>query len=246
MFNQVQMTPVVKRLLMITVGIWFFIQVILGALFKIEIWHPLALFPYQVVENFYVWQLFSYMFLHALSPFHLAFNMLMLWFFGTELERHWGSKFFTMYYLLSGIGAAFIYCLAVVAYAMLTSTRGVLSIPVIGASGALFGLLLAYGIIFSERETYFMGLFPMKAKYFVLIIGAIDFASLLSTGFAGSEVAYLAHLGGLLSGFIILRFYAYKKSKGVQAKLRKKTHGLRLVVDNEKSSKEGEGPKYWN
>ena len=113
------------------------------------------------------------------------------------------------------------------------------------ASGALFGLLLAYGIIFSERETYFMGLFPMKAKYFVMIAGAIDFASLLSSGVSGGEVAYLAHLGGIIAGFFILKTQVYLKVQQTKNKLKKKNGSLRLVVDNDKV-KDQSNPKYWN
>lgn len=246
--NQISMaplTPVVKRLMIVTVSIWFVLQVILGQFFKIHAWEIFILHPNQLIENFYLWQLATYMFFHAMSPFHLLFNMLMLWFFGSELEKTWGPKFFTAYYFLSGIGAALIYCLGVASYSAITGVRTPLVIPVMGASGALFGLLLAYGIIFSERETYFMGLFPMKAKYFVMLAGALDFASLLSSGVAGGEVAYLAHLGGIISGFIVLRTHVYLKVQQTKNKLKKKSGSLRLVVDNDKV-KDQSNPKYWN
>lgn len=239
------LTPVVKRLMIVTLVIWFFLQVVMGALLKINIWQSLALYPSQVVENFYLWQLITYMFLHSLSPFHILFNMLMLYFFGSELEKHWGSRFFTVYYFSSGIGAAVLYCIGVAIYATITSARGPLVVPVMGASGALFGLLLAYGIIFAERVIYFMGMFPLKAKYFVMIAGAIDFASMLSSGFAGSEVAYLAHLGGLAAGFVTLKLHNYLKARQILSKMRKKNSSLRLVIDNDKSDKDTD-PKYWN
>ncbi len=246
--NSIQMlplTPVVKRLLILTGGIWFIFQIVLSGLFKVNIWQPLALYPFQVIENFHLWQLVTYMFLHAMTPFHILFNLLMLYFFGSELEKHWGSKFFTIYYFASGIGAAILYCLAVGIYSAVTTVRTPLVIPVIGASGALFGLLLAYGIIFSERIMYFMGLFPMKAKYFVMIAGGIDLASLLSSGFSGNEVAYLAHLGGLVAGFVTLRIHASLKKNAINQKLKRKNSSLRLVIDNEKESK-NDDPKYWN
>lgn len=242
--QMVSITPVAKKILIVTTVIWFVMQVIVGGLLKVNLWQPLALYPYQVIENFYVWQLFTYMFLHSLSPFHILFNMLILWFFGSELEKHWGARFFTIYYFFSGLGAALIYCLGVAIYSSVTGVRTPLVIPVMGASGALFGLLLAYGLIFSERIMYFLGMFPLKAKYFVLLVGAIDFASLLSSGFAGAEVAYLAHLGGILSGYLILKSHNYFKLKQISDKLRKKTN-LRLVIDNEKDDKK-DNPKYWN
>lgn len=239
------LTPVVKRIMIVTLIIWFTLQIVVGALFKINLWQSLALYPSQVIENFYLWQLVTYMFLHSLSPFHILFNMLMLYFFGTELEKHWGARFFTIYYFASGIGAAILYCIGVAIYAAVTSVRTPLVIPVLGASGALFGLLLAYGIIYAERVIYFMGMFPMKAKYFVLIAGGIDFASMLSSGFAGTEVAYLAHLGGIVAGYITLKIHTQMKLKQVMSKMRKKNSSLRLVIDNEKSYKEDD-PKYWN
>ncbi len=244
-FRMTPFTPVAKRLAISILVIWFFLQVIVGGLFKINLTQSLALYPAQVIENFYVWQLFTYMFLHAMSPFHIIFNILMLYFFGSELERHWGSRFFTFYYFACGVGAAVLYCLGIGVYAAYTSMRTPLIIPVVGASGALFGLLLAYGIIFAERVIYFMGMFPLKAKYFVLIAGAIDFASLLTSGVAGTEVAYLAHLGGIVSGYIVLKLHTMLKLRQVTSKIKKKNSSLRLVIDNEKADKE-DGPKYWN
>ena len=242
------MTPAVKRILIVTVAIWFVVQVILGQFFRLNQWEMFLLHPAMVLEKFYVWQLVTYVFFHAISPFHLLFNMLMLWFFGSELEKQWGSKFFTAYYFSTGIGAAIIYCSVVGVYAAVTGIRTPLVIPVMGASGALFGLLVAYGIIFSENVIYFMGLFPMKAKFFVLLAGAIDFASLLSSGVSGSEVAYVAHLGGLVSGFLLLKLAVYMKRRGGSGgskKSVKRSNNLRLVVDNEKL-KDQDGPKYWN
>ncbi len=243
-FQMMPMTPVVKRLMILTGIIWVVLQVVVGGMFKVNIVQPLALYPFQVIENFYLWQLVTYMFLHAINPFHVLFNMLMLYFFGSELERHWGSKFFTTYYFVTGIGAAILYCIGVAIYSATTSIRTPLIMPVVGASGALCGLLLAYGIIFSERVTYFMGMFPMKAKYFVMVVGGIDFASLLSSGFAGTE-AYLAHLGGIAVGYATLKSHAYFKSKQLSGKMKKKNNSLRLVIDNEKTDKD-DNPKYWN
>ena len=238
-------TPAVKRIMIVTVAAWVVLQIILGRFLNLNQWKVLILHPYQVVESFYVWQLFTYQFFHDLSPAHILFNMLMIWFVGSELESRWGAKFFTFYYLMSGAGAALIYCLGTAIYAALTGNKMVMLIPVLGASGSLFGLLLAYGIIFSERTIYFMGFFPLKAKHFVILAGALDFASLISSGVAGGEVAYLAHLGGLASGFVILRLHVWYKNQNVKSKLKRKTSNLRLVVDNEKS-KEDDKPKYWN
>ena len=234
-------TPIVKRLLIANVAIWFFVQIILGHFAGISYENIFFLSPHLIIEKFQVWQLVTYMFFHATSPFHLLFNMLLLWFFGSELETLWGKKFFSIYYFGSGIGAGAIYCACVALYSAVTGSQGALFIKVMGASGALYGLLMAYGILFADRITYFMGIFPMKAKYFVMVAGAIDFASLLSNGVAGGEVAYLAHLGGLAAGFFIL------KTKSMQLKKQKRKNvSLKLVVDNEKQSKNDSDPKYWN
>ena len=245
-YSVAPVSPVAKKLIIVTVAIWFVVQIICGRFLGLTQWTYLVLTPEQVLQKFYIWQLATYMFFHSTSsPLHIIFNMLMLWFFGSELERRWGSKFFLFYYLGSGIGAAIIYCVGAGIYAAATGFRPIMQTPVIGASGALFGLLLAYGIIFSEREIYFIGFFPMKAKYFVILAGAMDFASLLGTGMAGGDVAYLAHLGGILSGFLILRGHVQYKSYQARTKLKRKSSNLRLVVDNDKSTK-SDNPKYWN
>lgn len=239
------LTPVVKRLIIVMTVTWFVLQILIDKIFKLNISSFFILHPDLVIEKFWAWQLLTYMFFHALSPFHLVFNLLMLWFVGAELEQHWGARFFSLYFFVCGIGAAVLYCLAVGLYSLFTGIQTPMLIPVLGASGALFGLLVAYGIVFSERVIYFMGLFPLKAKYFAMLAAGLDFASLLTTGFAGTEVAYLAHLGGALVGFLFLMGHARYKLYGTKSKLKKKTTGLRLVVDNEKFKKE-DGPKYWN
>lgn len=240
------LTPVVKKLLIVIAVVWLTIQILLDKILKLNLSTWFILHPDHVVEKFWAWQLVTYMFFHALSPFHIFFNALMLWFFGSELEKHWGARFFTIYYFVCGAGAAAVYCIGVTLYAILSGDQTPLFIPVLGASGALFGLLVAYGIIFSERVIYFMGLFPMKAKYFAMIAAAIDLSSLLTTGFAGSEVAYLAHLGGALVGFIFLWLNTRWKLNKTKSRLKKGSGSLRLVVDNEKLSKDESGPKYWN
>ncbi|AGH95058.1 rhomboid family intramembrane serine protease [Pseudobdellovibrio exovorus] len=239
-------TPVVKKIMIAIAAVWIVMQIVLDKFVGLNISTWFFLHPDQVIEKFWAWQLFTYMFFHALSPFHIFFNALMLYFFGSELERHWGGRFFTIYYAVCGAGAAIVYCFGVAIYAVITGNQAPLGIPVIGASGALFGLLVAYGIIFGERVVYFMGLFPMKAKYFAMIAAALDLSSLLTTGFSGGEVAYLAHLGGALVGFLFLWTNTRLKLSKTRSKLNKKGAGLRLVVDNEKLKDDKNGPKYWN
>jgi membrane associated rhomboid family serine protease len=112
--------------------------------------------------------------------------------------------------------------------------------------------MLAYGILFGERIVYFMMVFPMRAKWFVLILGAVEVATLLNSGIGGSQVANLAHLGGLASGFIFLRTYTWWQQRRWRNKSSKRGRGLKLVVDNDRSGDGkppgggGDGPKYWN
>ena len=226
----VPLTPAVKWIIIVTVGFWFVGQVLLETFLRVRFSSWLALYPEKVIFNFYAWQLITYMFLHTLQITHILFNMLLLWFIGSELEQRWGTKFFVAYYLICGVGAAIIYTVGMGIYAAATGHQVGLSVPVIGASGAVFGLLLAYGIIFGERIVYFFMVFPMKAKYFVMIMGVVEFASMITASIEGSEVAYLAHLGGIATGYLFLTGYtrwqrlrwaqkAQQKHKGRNLKL---------------------------
>ncbi|MFN7453616.1 MAG: rhomboid family intramembrane serine protease [Pseudobdellovibrionaceae bacterium] len=240
---QWSITPTVKWLMILNVGIWFVFQVLAEKFFGLPFSQWFALFPSQVLFDFYVWQLFSYMFLHSYSVFHIFFNMLLLWFVGVELEQRWGKKAFLGFYLITGVGAALIYVLGMFAYSFYDPSATGLIAPVMGASGAIFGLLLAYGILFGERTVYVMMAFPMKAKYMVMIMGAVEFASLLTADVNGGNVAYLAHLGGLASGYLALLTWTKWQTASWSQKAKKKKGNLRLVVDNEDS---GKTPKYWN
>jgi membrane associated rhomboid family serine protease len=248
--NQVHMnlsiTPAVKWLLIINVVVWLGFQVLLEQYAGIAFSRWFALFPGKVLYEFSIWQLFTYMFLHTFQVSHIVFNMFMLWFLGGELEKRWGKKFFVSYYIITGVGAAFIYCLGTWIYFLIKPGSSVLVVPVMGASGAIFGLLLAYGILFGERVIYAFGVFPMKAKIMVSIMGFIELASLLTSDVNGGDVAYLAHLGGLLSGYLTLIGWTRIQQVLWSRKAKKKNRNLRLVVDNEKPTKTGDGPKYWN
>ncbi len=246
-----QITPTVKWLIIINVAVWLVGQVIFdqyiapgfggGGFTK---WF--ALYPAKVLYEFSIWQLFTYMFLHTFQVTHILFNMLMLWFLGVELETRWGRKFFLSFYLITGVGAGFIYCLGTWAYYLWKPGTAALVVPVMGASGAIFGLLLAYGILFGERTIYALGVIPMKAKFFVMIMGFVELASLLTSDVNGGDVAYLAHLGGLASGYLTLLGWTRLQQVMWSRKAKKKNRNLRLVVDNENPPKTGEGPKYWN
>jgi len=159
----------------------------------------LGLVPHEVIGRLRIWQLGTYMFLHG-GLFHILFNMLALWMFGTELERVWGTRYFLKFYFVTGIGAAILTVLfSLLPFAFAQQLQYSI---VIGASGAIFGLLLAYALYYPDRPIYMYLVFPLPAKYFVLIMGAIALYS--SMGEAGG-VANATHLGGLLVGYVFLK-----------------------------------------
>jgi membrane associated rhomboid family serine protease len=160
----------------------------------------LGLVPQAVLQRGWLWQPFSYMFVHG-GVGHILFNMLGLWMFGVELERLWGTRFFLRYYAIAGLGAAgttLIWSLL-----PLETSSQVYYAVTFGASGALYGLLGAFALYYPERPILMFLLFPIPAKYFVLIIGAIAFMA--SAGSGGGGVAHTAHLGGLVVGYLYLR-----------------------------------------
>ncbi len=173
----------------------FFLQLLSPLLTEL-----LGLNPRDVVRHLWLWQLVTYMFLHG-SLMHILFNMLALWMFGTELERMWGTRYFLKFYFVTGVGAAALTIL----FALLPFdvSRQVYASNVIGASGAIYGLLLAYGLYFPDRPIYLWFLFPVPAKLFVLIMGLIAFYS--SAAGANGGVANATHLGGLLVGYVYLK-----------------------------------------
>ena len=200
-------TPVVKNLIIIN-ALVFLAQNAMPVLEKTFIGH------YPLSPGFQPWQVISYMFMHG-SLTHLFFNMFAVFMFGSQLERVWGSKRFLQFYMLTGIGAFFIFQLTV--GLELYNIYGVLSLDqdiglVLGASGSVFGLLLGFGMLFPN--TQLMLLFPpipIKAKYFVLGYGLIELSMAFSNN-PGDNVAHLAHLGGMLIGFILIKKWQNSRS----------------------------------
>ena len=202
-----QMTPFVKLLVITTTAVWFFSVIIFQQYFLTAPWifEWFGLSPLMIFDQWWLWQFFTYMFIHSPGIFHILLNMFILWMFGSELERLWGGRFFLTYYLFCGVGAGLLYFIITGIYVIgFDGPIDVFQKPVIGASGAIFGLLLAYGTIYSERIIYFMMIFPIKAKHFTILIAGIELVSMLNHGL-GSPVANLAHLGGLVSGLIFLK-----------------------------------------
>jgi membrane associated rhomboid family serine protease len=186
-------TPVVKRLI-IASAVVFLLQIFWrGGMLE----YLFGLNTDLVFGRLMVWQLATYLFLHG-GAFHLLFNMLALWMFGSELEGYLGSREFTLYYLLTGVGAG----LAVTGVDLLTGRPGL----TVGASGAVFGLLAAYGLIWGRRPITLLVLFifpvTMEARIFVILFAAAE----LLLGIEGSSrIAHFAHLGGMLVGWAYFR-----------------------------------------
>jgi membrane associated rhomboid family serine protease len=170
----------------------------IATLFYAPLQIQLGLVPMWVLHENRLWQPVTYMFIHA-GLFHIIFNMLALWMFGTELERIWGTRFFLKFYFVTGIGAAVITIL--LSLVPFLPTRALYGADIVGASGAIYGVLLAYALYFPDRKIYYMMLFPIPARIFVLIMGAVAFISSLSES---GGVANATHLSGLLVGYIYL------------------------------------------
>jgi membrane associated rhomboid family serine protease len=184
---------VVKLLLIINVAL-FFLPALLG-IRQEDLIQQFGLVPGEVFLGGKIWQLFTYMFLHG-SFFHVAFNMLMLWMFGSSVEHAWGSRDFSIYYTICGVGAA----LTQWGVDLIWNS----SAPMIGASGAVYGLMLAYALMYPDRIIMLGLIFPMKMRYFIWLLVGISLVSGLGRR-AGDSVAHFAHLGGVLFGWLYLK-----------------------------------------
>ena len=209
-FNNI--TPVVKNLLIINIIIFFGTYVLKSTLGEALIFDLLAV-HYPESELFKPVQLVTYMFMHG-SITHIFFNMIGLFMFGPPVEYMWGAKRFLFYYLFAGFGALaldFAVKFYELNYTAISPEEAIMIIdsPMVGASGAIFGLLAAFGYMFPNNVI--MLLFPpipMKAKYFVLIYGAIELYSGISNiGIYSSSVAHFAHVGGALFGLLLMVYW---------------------------------------
>jgi membrane associated rhomboid family serine protease len=186
-------TPAVKKLIVTNLLVFIVIH-----LFYSPRWFfQFGLVPEAVISKFALWQLVSYLFLHA-GLLHLAINMLMLLFFGSSLEVAWGGKQFLKYYFFCGIAAA----VCSIAFAWGSP------VPIVGASGAIFGLLVAYAKTFPESVILLFFVFPVKVRYAVIFLAVINLLGAISA--PGDDTAYLTHLAGGVFGY----FYLIGQSKG--------------------------------
>ncbi len=188
------------KFIMIINGVVFLIQQIAGLISPHWMEYVFGLSHNAFSNELMLWQPFTYMFLHG-GWLHIIFNLLALWMFGGELELVWGRKKFVRYYILTGIGAGLF--IALMNY--LVFVRYGSSAVTIGASGAIYAVLLAYAIMWPNREVLLYFLFPVKIKYLVLAFGLMEFfGTLSSTAGTGGNISHIGHLGGLISGFILI------------------------------------------
>jgi membrane associated rhomboid family serine protease len=183
--------PGIKWLLIVNVAVYLLQSLGLNS----HLMPLFALYPEGAVRHFLVWQVVTYMFLHG-GTLHLLFNMLSLWMFGMQLERDMGTRRFLKYYFYCGIAAGI--CVLAVNMAL-----GDWEVPTIGASGAIFGVLVAFGVLYPNQTVLMNFLFPIKAKYMVMIYAAIELLMTISPGQSG--ISTIAHLGGMAFGYVYLK-----------------------------------------
>ena len=187
-----------------------------------------GLVPKLVWSQLKIWQPFTYMFFHG-DIWHVLINMFVLWMFGSELERAWGKKQFLRFYFITGVGSG-----------LGTMLFGLHSIvPIVGASGAIYGVLLAYGVMFPNRTVYLYGIIPIKSIWFVIGIGAIAFFSSFNNF---TNISHLTHLFGMIIGYFYLKrpvhfralwFSVFKKvlEYRIQNQEKKISHSIEMEKD---------------
>ena len=181
-------TDAIKILVSVNFGIF-----LLQTMARTEgLFFPLfGLVPKMVWSEFMLWQPFTYLFFHG-GVWHVLINMFVLWMFGSELERLWGKERFLKFYFVTGVGAG-----------LVTMLFGLNSMtPIVGASGAVYGILLAYGLTYPNRTVYLYGIIPIKSLWFVIGIGTIAFMSSFDNV---SQISHLTHLTGMVIGYLMLK-----------------------------------------
>ena len=185
--------PTIQWLLLINLGLF-----LLPRVFPVNLDYFNRIFglvPGLIWTKFYIWQFVTYMFLHG-GFWHILMNMFILWMFGSDLERSWGSREFMKFYLITGIGAGVVNVLVAAMFQSFSY------IPIIGASGAIYGILVAYAMKNPNNYVYVYFLIPVKVKYLVIFLIGLEF---MSTYRPSDGVAHFAHLGGALVGFLYLK-----------------------------------------
>lgn len=203
------------KTLIIACSAVFLAQTLISLFLGVDAWrwvnNYFGLRPVFITHFGFIWQPFTYIFLHG-GIMHLLLNMLFLWMFGKDLEMAWGTRRFYTYFFTCGVGAGVVE--VIVKTIIDPHGLGTSTIPTIGASGAIFGILLAAAIVFPDQQVWIIP-FPvtLPMKVYVLIMGALEFYFSLSAG-TGDSVSHVCHLGGILTGFLYLRrgsyFYGFR------------------------------------
>ena len=206
--NPLSLPNGVKLLLIMNIAV-FILMEISGQ--KNILFQIFGLVPRAVFQEYKLWQTLTYLFIHG-GFIHILFNMFVLWMFGKDLEIDWGKNEFLIFYFVCGIGAGLI--------TVLISMNSF--VPIVGASGAIYGVLVAYGFTYPNRIVYLYGLFPLKVKYLILGLGVIAFFASLSA--AQSSVSHITHLSGMIIGIIYILFnFRWKKIRLWYIKMRLKS-----------------------
>lgn len=192
--------PGVKWLLIVNSAVYV-LFVLGGRALQSHMLTLVALSAEAAVRNLYVWQIFTYMFLHG-GVQHLLFNMLTLWFLGVQLEGDWGTRKFLKYYFYCGMAAGVCVLAFHVTAAALTGNSDWWNVPTLGASGAIFGVLVAFGVLYPDQTVLMFFMFPLKAKHMVMILGAVELLFILGPN---TGVSNIAHLGGMAFGYLYLK-----------------------------------------
>jgi membrane associated rhomboid family serine protease len=235
----IKVSDTLKKLLLVYVG-FFVVQHGLDQFAGAHVGSLLSLIPAYVLQG-RIWQIVTYSFLHA-DVTQLILNCLVLAFVGSDLEAIWGRKKFLTYYFYCITMAGLFYLVM----QLLINNPMYLSLPMLGASGGIYGLLLAYGLLFPDREMLFMMIFPMKAKQFVWVLAGIEFLTALFSGQGG--LGAFAHLSGMGAGFI----YLWLQAKGIQVRKknqtesRKKNSGHLRLVKTDKKDDDDAPPRTWH
>ena len=210
-------TNAIKVLVSVNFGIF-----VLQTLSNAEgLFFPLfGLVPRMVWSELMIWQPFTYLFFHG-GIWHVLINMFVLWMFGSELERLWGKSHFLKFYFVTGVGSGLL--------TMLFSLQSIT--PIVGASGAVYGVLLAYGLTYPNRQIYLYGIIPIKSIWFVIGIGMIAFMSSFNNI---SQVSHITHLSGMLIGYIMLKRPVEWSS--LWFSIRKRTLEYRVVQEEKKAT----------
>ena len=159
-----------------------------------------------LITRGYVWQIFTYMFVHS-GFLHIFFNMFGLMIFGPKIELTMGRSKFLRYYLICGVFSSLFYMMITILYSGITNT------PMVGASGAIFGVLTAYGLMYPRDTVYVQFFFPMPAIVFVFFYGAMQLILGIVTLGAEGGIAYFGHIGGMIAGFILIKYFEYGRRR---------------------------------